>query len=117
MPKIDLINMSSRHYQLSRFSERKGYRPVKSLAQRESMDDDLRNDLWNTLYVWYFSSDKGIDYRKLPDLSYLVHIMWRDYFKRPLDSLGGWPDIFDEIKKYFFECEWFEVYYFILSPT
>jgi len=31
------------------FSQRKDLKPVKSVVQTDSMDDDLRNGLWNVL--------------------------------------------------------------------
>ncbi|MBE9594508.1 MAG: hypothetical protein IMF19_13640, partial [Proteobacteria bacterium] len=31
------------------FSQRKGITPVKSVLQTDSMDEDLRNGLWNVL--------------------------------------------------------------------
>ena len=37
-----------------RFSERYGYKPIREIIQKESMDDDLKNGLWNVLhsYIW-----------------------------------------------------------------
>ena len=32
-----------------RFSERYGYKPIREIIQKESMDDDLKNGLWNVL--------------------------------------------------------------------
>jgi len=40
--------------------------------------------------------------------------LWHDYFKRPTDRI---PDLVtrttEEIRKYFFNCEWYEVYDFV----
>ena len=39
---------------------------------------------------------------------------WFDYFKLPLDRLNNdWKFIYDRFRKYYFECEWFEVYDFL----
>jgi hypothetical protein len=37
------------------FSQRKGLKPVKSVMQVDSMDDDLRNGLWNALVLHYLN--------------------------------------------------------------
>lgn len=34
------------------FSQRKGLKPVKSVMQIDSMDSDLRNGLWNGLFIF-----------------------------------------------------------------
>lgn len=40
--------------------------------------------------------------------------LWHDYFKRPTDEI---PDLvtrtIEEIRKYFFNCNWYEVYDFV----
>ena len=37
-----------------RFSERYGYKPVREIIQKESMDDHLKNGLWSIFdtYIW-----------------------------------------------------------------
>ena len=35
------------------FSQRKGLKPIKSIVQKDSMDDDLKNGLWNVLHIFY----------------------------------------------------------------
>jgi hypothetical protein len=37
-----------------KFSEKYGFTPVRSLLQTDSMDDGLRNRLWNLLCATYF---------------------------------------------------------------
>ena len=36
-----------------RFSQRMGYKPIKEIIQKESLDKDLRTGLWNVFYKWY----------------------------------------------------------------
>lgn len=96
------------------FSERMGIKPPKSVLQTESMDDDLRTGLWNALAtcIWSRMGTKWIS--KHFHMSFLLSRLWRDHFKRPLDELGDfWPATFEEIKDYFFACEWYEVYDFL----
>ncbi len=41
-------------------------------------------------------------------------ILWDNYFKRPTDTVPIDPrECYNEIRKYFFECEWYEVYDFL----
>lgn len=38
-----------------KFSEREGYKPVRDALQVESIDNDLRNRLWNLMYDMFFN--------------------------------------------------------------
>lgn len=38
------------------FSQRQGIKLMKSIVQIDSMDDDLRNSLWNALTLCYWDS-------------------------------------------------------------
>ena len=39
------------------FSQRMGFKPVKSIMQTESMDEDLQNGLWSALYDYYWTKE------------------------------------------------------------
>lgn len=105
------------------FSERYGYKKVRELVQLESMDDPLRNALWSLLklYVWdkimasagirggYYLSNYGNE-----EIATLCRRLWYSYFKKPLDQLhNDWNDVYNLLRRYFFEAEWYEVYDFI----
>jgi len=98
------------------FSQRMGIKPIKTVIQVDFMDDDLRNSLWNALCLFYWSKVEG-DRISSPINAYidlLLKVLWLDYFKKPIDTLSNyWPEIREKIKKYFFNCEWYEVYDFI----
>ena len=106
-----------------RFSERYGYKQVREIIQIDSVDEPLRKGLWNLLqvYVWdharwsgglhsgYYLSDHGNQ-----ELRQLCHALWFSYFQKPLDQLdNNWTNTLKQLRQYFFECEWFEVYDFI----
>lgn len=105
------------------FSERKGIKPIKSVIQIDSMDDALRNSLWNALTIYDWNSAKPVhplrmrDPRspsKREDVGILVKRLWMHYFKEPIDTLGDKRgDIPSRIRGYFFSCQWNEVYDFI----
>lgn len=101
------------------FSQRKGIKPVKSVMQIDSMDNDLRNGLWNALTVYYWNkveADYGFYLNKTENsnIVYLIRSLWHYYFKKPIDTIQQqWDETYNGIRKYFFECEWYEVYDFI----
>jgi hypothetical protein len=100
------------------FSQRKGFKPVAEVAQVGSMNDALRNSLWNALDTVFWSAD-GFLYGRhggRGDIEDFSRALWAHYFKRPIDSRPGYGhsnpgrQILDEIREYFFGCEWNEVY-------
>lgn len=105
----------------SYFLKEWGIKPVKAVMQVESMDDDLRNSLWNALCQFYWDEAKselppGTDVYFLPsgNIYTLLKTLWFDYFKKPIDTLGNtWSKAYNQVKDYFFSCEWYEVYDFI----
>lgn len=96
------------------FSKRKGLSPVRDTIQKEDMDDVLRNGLWNvmTVFIWrkneyehYSGSFESSIFYKLFQLYYY------NLFKIPLDRMpDGVSNVIEKIRKYFFDCEWYEVY-------
>jgi hypothetical protein len=85
------------------FSQRKGLKPVKSVIQVDSMNEDLRNSLWNALVLFYFGN---VNIKRN-----LLALLWVFYFKKPIDLYKSrFTLVFEETKKYFFSCEWYEVY-------
>ena len=97
------------------FSQRKGIKPVKSVMQVDSMDMELRNGLWDALTLFYWSKVEETGYvYKYDNIDILLKLLWHSYFKRPIDTLDSyWPNTYKEIREYFFNCEWYEVYDFI----
>lgn len=95
------------------FSQRMGFKPVKSKIQYDSIDKDLRNSLWNAVTIVYWQKIEGwiSDDR---EISILFKKIWLDYFKRPIDTLDDyWDYTRKEIREYFLKCKWNEVYDFI----
>ena len=96
------------------FSQRKGIKPVKSVMQVDSMDTELRNGLWNALTICYWNQveDQWISNSK--NIDSLLKRLWHSYFKKTIDTLRDyWPETYKEIREYFFNCKWYEVYDFI----
>jgi hypothetical protein len=102
------------------FSQRQGIKPVAEVAQIGTMNDELRNSLWNTLDSAFWSTDYFVcgrhdSYGEIEEFS---RALWADHFKKPVDSRPGYGrrrglEILDLIREHFFICEWYEVYDFL----
>ena len=85
------------------------------------MDAPLRNNLWDALTVFYWDRVRapvvGPYVRLLsanPEMNALLRLVWHLFFQRPLDTLQDhWADTHKQLREWFFECEWNEVYDFI----
>lgn len=104
-----------------KFSERYGYKKAREAIQIDSIDLTLRNSLWSILNVsvWdhvYRSATYGGAYLSIgnDEIRRLCRSLWFDYFKEPLDTLlDDWAMILSKLRKYFFECHWYELYDFM----
>ena len=96
-----------------RFSERIGKKPVKTEFQIKSMDTDLRTSLWNA-FVLFVLNKVDSQFISTSKFNIFFTILWWDFFKWPVD---GMDDFFaltrEEIRRWFFKSEWYEVYDFI----
>lgn len=97
------------------FSERKGLKPLSETIQISSMNEALRNSLWNVLDIQLWSTD-GFLFRShgQPLIDGLSRTLWFRYFKKPIDSRPAHAHaILSAIRDYFFSCQWNEVYDFL----
>lgn len=98
---------------MSHFSERMGFKPVKTTLQVESMDQSLRNRLWNnfTIYLIHIRRNQKNDTDLVKVIRVFLREMWDNYFKVPLDSVSLlYSNVRNIIRQHFFKCEWNEVY-------
>lgn len=99
---------------MKRFSEREALKEVRTDFQVNSMDNALRNRLWNVLDYHYWKGMGRYSNEIDGDDKVLFTKLWHYYFKKPVDTLDYvWDNDYDRIRKYFSKCEWFEVYDFI----
>src|SRR4051812_28008334 len=98
------------------FSQRGGYAPVPTVAQRETMSVELRNSLWNVLTLVYWQNESFFETdRPTTDnssqLGTLLRRLWIGLFKQPVDRIGWMPaTALDQVRKLFFECPWHQAY-------
>jgi AbiJ-like protein len=104
-----------------RFSERYGYKTAREIIQIDSMSAELSNSLWSLLkiHVWdrVYHDKYGYSFLNAnnPQIKTLCERLWLNYFKLPLDTLSGdWAkEVFPELRKHYFECDWWAVYDFV----
>jgi hypothetical protein len=98
------------------FSQRIGKTPIKSVIQTNAIDDDLKNALWNCLTIYYWDGlikNDWVEYNP-KDVEILVKRIWIDFFKKRLDEMPKKIiHLQQEYKKYFYSCEWYQIYDFI----
>jgi len=89
------------------------FKPVKSVIQIDSMDDELRNSLWNALDLGFFQDLYGA-IEDGTDVQQLALHLWQDYFKKPFDECPNeWFNIRKILREYYFQAPWDKVYDFI----
>lgn len=100
-----------------RFSQRIGKKPIKTIFQVESIDDDLKNRIWNIFYV----ALGRIEFKLLTTSArhWFYTNFWKDFLNLPLNNLPKTRHgVNDEmikkfIKNWFDEAEWYELYDFL----
>lgn len=95
-----------------RFGERIGVVPQK-MIQRDSMNDDLRNSIWNMLYNKLFSETS--DYMNNAGYSSVIELQKRVivyYLKKPSHLIEDYivSNINDMIYKWIKAAEWYKIY-------
>jgi hypothetical protein len=96
------------------FSQRKGIRPMEKKVQKGGIDTELRNSLWTALYKFIYKNYD--DPRWDPtsqNIASLFDQYWWGYFKLPSDNQPDYHRALERVRKYFFTCEWNEVYDFL----
>lgn len=93
------------------FSQRIGITPIRTILQIDSLDENLRNGIWNLIFDTYLSnmrtSIERIDRNKM-----IIHQqIWCGFYKDRLDEMPHFAsDYYKTIKRKFYSSEWYEVY-------
>ncbi|MCK4443015.1 MAG: hypothetical protein KAW09_00620 [Thermoplasmata archaeon] len=96
------------------FSQRKGYKPVRTEIQVGGMDEALRNSLWNALDLYIWDRMEGAYIQEDENIHTLFTELWAEHLKLPLDTLDSWwPTTLGETRELFFSLKWFEIYDFM----
>lgn len=93
------------------FSQRLGLKPVKSIIQKDSVDDELRNQLWNLLYIYYLEHSQNHLYDLEPRYKNLLTRIWVRYFKARIDEMSNnGSQVVYKAKEYFLKSDWNEMF-------
>ncbi|MGC2411699.1 MAG: hypothetical protein WA459_03250 [Stellaceae bacterium] len=94
-----------------RFSQKHGFRPVRSVIQVDVADDALRNALWSTVHTFVLGSMHRYIYVVPAALSPFADALWVDHYKQPIDTRPAIGyDFYKAIKEAEFGGQWYEIY-------
>lgn len=91
-----------------RFSERYGYKSVREVIQKESMDDDLKNRLWSCIYKNYF-----IHYfNGLSSFKNGTRSLWKNFYKKPIHEFSPISEKINltRLNDFYKKSHWYEIY-------
>ena len=97
------------------FSERQGMIKPKVGLQIDSIDQALRNCLWNSINRIYIEKFNRGSYNRSV-LADFLKTLWNDYFKQPNDGIDEYNaetmnTAISQLRKGFLKtCEWYQVY-------
>ncbi len=89
---------------MAKFSDRLGITQTPNELQVDTINDELRNSLWNWILenLQYDGAEES------------VRLVWKDYFKEPLNKLShNYQTRVSLVHEYFVKSEWFEAYNFV----
>jgi hypothetical protein len=93
------------------FSERIG--AVRRALQKDSMDEALKNSLWNLVYGLFWSKNTTL-YTNQTSQGQLLVNLWSNHFYKPTDELRSHlSDAMGQVKKLYFASDWASSYDFI----
>jgi hypothetical protein len=86
------------------FSQRTGSAPLPDALRPDAMPDALRSSLWNVFLDWL--------HRQMHER--LVKEIWREFWKRPIDTIPyrgyGYDEALQQVREFFFNSDWYAVY-------
>ena len=97
-----------------KFSERIG--AVRRALQKESIDDALKNSLWNVIYqrFWKQYAQREEQYAAQISEGRLLISLWIDHFDQPADEvLRFFSSVLKQIKTRYMASDWWGVYDFV----
>jgi len=93
------------------FAERLGRRPIRSVVQREELDEETRTELWNVFVVLRDILDQAYQDTYHRDSSRYDFLMalWTWEFKRARDEMKSESVVWSGLKSRVLTGEWFDV--------
>ncbi len=94
-----------------RFSERVGKKPKKVDIQVESIDDDLRNSLWNIISVFFIEPLNRYGWVSESPFKTFFDTLWFSHFVEPIDKIPlSTESLTQELRRRYYEWDYLNVY-------
>ena len=95
-----------------KFSERYGFKAVKDQIQKDKIDRDLKNSLWNTIFITYLNPNRLKNEKSYSDWLWdLSKKLWFDFLKNNIGGLKMKPyEFVNQLYNYYQDASWFEIY-------
>jgi len=95
-----------------KFSQRIGKVSATKQLQIESLDDDLKNGLWNGLKLYVLDNlSKYKQYRNDTEFNDFCLLLWHLHYKLPIDTIPEYYNRSEQfIRDSFYKGQWYETY-------
>jgi hypothetical protein len=93
------------------FAQRMGLRPVRSIMQKDALDEETRNEVWNITYnlmQTLRNATSSYD-AQTPTFDAVTSAIWAWEFKKPRDEQPGDSSVWSGVKNQVFKGEWVDV--------
>jgi hypothetical protein len=89
------------------FAERMGLRPIRALVQRTDLEEETRNELWNTTYhLTQALRDASQKYQQPEVFDHVTGAIWAWEFKKPRDEQPNDNAVWSTVKHVILQAEW-----------
>ncbi|MGD6809214.1 MAG: AbiJ-NTD4 domain-containing protein [Candidatus Bathyarchaeia archaeon] len=97
---------------MPKFSERQGITKPKVEIQIESIDNDLRNCLWNAINHVYFEPYSFYGRQITESLCKFLKLLWHEFFKSQNDEIteNYGVQAIHNLRDHYFKAPWYEIY-------
>ena len=96
-----------------RFSEREGFKPVRTILQINSIDEALRKGLWNAIYDSVIVKIKLGECDPYSPIHRFLSSLWVYHYQEAIDIEPDIPIFWIEIRSRIFREKWYEIYDFV----
>ena len=95
-----------------KFSQRIGKAPTTKQLQIESLDDELKNGLWNGIKIFVLDQlEKQSRYSNDTEFEVFCSILWHNHYKLPIDTIPEYNSRSEQfIRDSFYKGQWYESY-------
>src|SRR5438046_2919785 len=93
-----------------RFSERERFVPARNTFQVSSIDEALKNGLWNSVDVCVASEIHRYYSQRDPYKAFAMQL-WRDFYKAAIDQMPRDGLLIKvNMRRFIYDCRWYQIY-------